>query len=1084
MQIAKSRIISFFHARRCYGLVFVSLFLLGACCGMLSAQVSNGTLTGKITDSSGAPILHCQVLAVDQESGARLETVTDSAGFYNLPSLRPGKYRISVQAQGFATVSTDLAINVDRTQRQDFELKPASTSESIVVTANAQSLQTESHELSATVEGTVVTDLPSAARSVFSKLEALPNVQTYALSNGYSDVDQYRAGNNSLTIGGTTYGNTSYLQDGVMNTNLLTRTANLQPSPEVVEEVGAQLNGASARFEGPSVLNVITKRGSNRFHGAVYDYFENDVLNARAHLDPPKLPPLRYNQFGASIGGPILRDKLFGFFAYDGLRSQVALSSPNPNSNINGTGRAFVPTAAERNGDFSADTFTIYDPQTYDPTTGTISPFPGNKIPANRISSFATQYLNSYFPLPNGSYANGSANFFKPLTQFTNYDSFLGRADYNINTKDVLYGAWETTNPSFLSYTISPSHIWDTEYPQQATNAYVQETHIFSPRLINIARLGYNFSDLETTIAGAGSADFKTLFNVPYVTETPIHSVPPAVFLFGAHGAGFYASPQGAKQRTFEYSDEVNKVTGKHSLYFGLELDQNQFDADWTLNNAGVFIFNGQFTSNHSTTSLSGGSDAADFLLGLPFLVSGSQGATNGNFRFAYVEPYFQDDWRVTRKLTLNLGLRYDYYQPPNCAHCNIFDPLTNTNHPGTYDKELNDFAPRVGFAYSVAPNTVIRGGYGIYYSPLYYNQVQFLVLNPPNFNLVLNFFPVNNPTPIANTFDSVGPSVLAPLTMAKNFHSSRVHEWNLVVQRSFGHDWTATLGYLGDKATDVQTRFNPNQATPDADPSNPTPLSSRRPNPLIGDVNEVGSLAYGNFNALQAELSKHYANGASLETSYVWSKALDTQSDDGASLRFRDQAYLDYGPASYNRKHVFKVSGVYQLPFGPGKRVLQTDNWINRQIIGGWQVSSIFVAQSGTPFSVHAADLSNTGGQHATYADQIPGCDPNDVVHRSYSQWFNTSCFVQPGIGRVGASRRNILVSPSYNNLDLSLSKRFGITEGVAVQFRADFLSALNHVQGYIPQYIYQQVNTPNYGQVTAFGGQRTIQLALKATF
>jgi hypothetical protein len=248
--------------------------------------------------------------------------------------------------------------------------------------------------------------------------------------------------------------------------------------------------------------------------------------------------------------------------------------------------------------------------------------------------------------------------------------------------------------------------------------------------------------------------------------------------------------------------------------------------------------------------------------------------------------------------------------------------------------------------------------------------------------------------------------------------------------------------------------------------------------------VQEVTSLAYGNFNALQAQLSKRYANGASLETSYVWSKALDTQSNDGSLLRFRDQAYLDYGPASYNRKHVFKLSGVYQLPFGPGKRLLQTDNWVNRQIIGGWQVSSIFVVQSGTPFSAHAADLSNTGGQHESYANQVLGCDPNHVANRSYSHWFNTSCFVQPGIGTVGTGKRNTVVSPSYNNLDLSLSKRFKITESAAVQFRADFLSALNHTQGYMSPFINQTVNTGNYGTVTAFGGQRTIQLSLKTTF
>jgi outer membrane receptor protein involved in Fe transport len=1049
----------------------VVLFLLGILWGpLVRAQVTSGSIVGVVYDSSGGAISNITVTATDIATGAVREVQTNDFGYYTIPSLPPDSYKVAATAPGFEVTNAQIVVALGQTANFDFHLNPGSVTDSIQVIADSArlELETTSHDVGSLIPSGDVENLPANGRDVFQTLQADTNVAPFQNTPG--PISNFRTTTNSVTIGGSASGMTSYLQDGVTNIAVLTKTANFQPTIEAVQEVSIVQNGASARFDEPSVVNVITKGGSNGFHGRLYDYLKNDALETVGYFKVAK-PPLRYNQFGGDLGGPIVKNKLFFFFDYSGLRESQGT-----------TLFANVPTGLERQGDFQQDSFTIYDPSTYNAQTGTISPFLNNTIPSGEISSFAQKFLAYYPPpTPTGSVIAGD-NFQENVNNATTYDSYLGRLDYNIGSRDTLYGAYESTNPSILDPTFSTSSIFNYINVQTAKNAYVQETHTFDSNAINVARFGYNNSNIGYSTTGTGSADFVTQFGIQNLNPAPSQYAPPAVTLTTHTGLGSPTSPQGAQQGLYEYSDEVNLILGKHDIYFGAELDKLDMNGNWTIWNSGQFTFNGQYTSNHNSAHLAGGSDFADFLLGFPSAAEGGTGVTIADFREWNVLPYVQDDWRITNRLTLNLGLRYDYYSSPDDTHghSNVYDLATNTNHPGTFEQSYRNFAPRFGFAYAVNNNTAVHGGYGIYYSPFQYNQLQFLMINEPNFFLQLNTYALATPTPVTNTF-LANPtlSAEAPFTIQLNMKTPYVQQWNFSIQRSFGTQWLATISYLGNKSDHLEIRQNPNQASLPLDPSSPTSIQSRRPYPYVGDVFQVSSLAYGNYNGLEGELERRFSNGVSLLANYVWSKSMDSLSNGAEDPQYGPDVRAEYGQSDFNPGQVFKLSGVYELPVGHNKRFFGSANRLADAAIGGWQASGILSVQSGLPFNVSATDLSDTGGDHAQRANQI--CNGNDPANQSITHWFNTACYVQTGVGQFGNEQRDNIIGPRTTNLDLSLFKAFAIREGSSLQFRSDFFDALNHPLLGIPS---ATVSASTYGQITSITGQRTIQFSLKYLF
>jgi hypothetical protein len=597
--------------------------------------------------------------------------------------------------------------------------------------------------------------------------------------------------------------------------------------------------------------------------------------------------------------------------------------------------------------------------------------------------------------------------------------------------------------------------------------------------MLNVFRFGYNESNIFFTFAGKDN--YVSQFGLQNLNPAPSQYQPPMVSLTSHTGLGNAASPQGALQRLYEFADEINVTLGKHYIFAGVELDKLGMDGQWGIWNNGQYTFNGQFTSNHAT-KLTGGRDIADLLLGFPSAAEGGTGATVASFRQWNVFPYIQDDWRISKKLTLNLGLRYDYYGAPADANgrSNVYDVSTNTNHPGTYHQSYLTFAPRFGFAYAPGNGTAVHGGYGIYYSPFQYNQLQFLMINQPNFFLQLNTYSLANPTPVTNTFvANPSLSASAPFTIQLEMRTPYVQQWNLSVQQSLGPKWLATLAYLGNSSTHLQIRRNPNQASLPANPSSPSPIQSRRPYSYVGDVFEIASLGYGNYNGLVTELKRNFSNGTSLSMNYVWSKSLDALNNGAATPQYGLNVPAEYGLSDFNAAQVFKASGLYQLPFGKGQRFLGGSNWFNTQVIGGWQTSGILTVQSGLPFTVSATDLSNTGGYHSMRANQT--CNGNRPAGQSINHWFDTSCFTQPGVGQFGNARRDNLIGPRTTNLDMSLFKSFALPESTSLQFRTDLFDSLNHPLLGIPV---ANVASPAYGKITDISGNRIVQFSLKLVY
>lgn len=1046
------------------GLV-VAIIMFNWACFTLRAQLTSGSIVGVVYDPSGATVANCTVTATNSGTGAVHTVTTNASGFYSFPTLAPHVYELTATAGGFAVTTSRVTLALNQTLTFDFHLNVGKASQTISVNASssALALETGAHAVDSLLTAHSIENLPSNGRDLFQVLQAGTNVAPFQNTPG--PINNFHTTNNSITIGGSASGTTSYLQDGVTNFTMLTKTANMQPSIESVQEVNVTKNGASARFDEPSVVNVITKSGTNHFHGRVYEYFRNDALSTVGYFKVPK-PPLRYNQFGANIGGPVIRKKLFFFFDYAGLRQSQGTTLFD-----------LVPTAAERQGDFHLDPAPIYDPATYNPATKTISQFAGNIIPPNRISDFAKKFL-AYYPLPTPSV---KLNFQKNVNYTTTYNSYLGRADYTISSRDSISGAYESTNPALLQPTFSPNPIFTYINIQTARNAYVQETHSFASNAVNIARFGYNYSDIFYSTVGAGSENFVKSFGLENLSPAPSQYAPPAVGLAPHSGLGSPTSPQGAIQNLFEFSDELDWVHGKHNIYVGGSLTKINFDGNWTIWNSGQYIFNGQFTSDHAVHP-KGGSDLADLLLGFPSRAEGGTGVTIANFRQWNVAPYLQDNWRASRKLTLNLGLRYDYYGAPDDANgkSNIYDLSTNTNHRGTFHQTYLDFAPRFGFAYSIADNMVVHGGYGIYYSPFQYNQLQFMMINPPNFKLQTNTYNISSPTPVTNTFvANPASSAQAPFTIALDMPVPYVQQWNLSLQRSIGSEWIATVSYLGNKTTHIEIRSNPNQADLPSNPSNPSPIQSRRPYAWVGDVYEVQDISYGNYNGLEAQIERRFSRGLSVLSSYVWSKAMDALSNGAEQPVFRTDVAREYGLSDFNTAQVFKLSAVYNLPIGTGRRYLGGNNWFNKQIIGGWQLSDIFTVQSGLPFNVSASDLSDTGGYHSQRANRI--CNGNRPANQSITHWFDTSCYVQPGVGQLGNEGRDDIIGPRTTNLDVSLFKEFPLMTDKSLQFRSDFFDVFNHPLLGVPN---ASTTSALNGQITNITGRRDIQLSLKVLF
>jgi len=1020
-----------------------------------TAQSARGVIVGTITDTSGAVIADATVTVTELATKQVYKARANSAGYFVVTSLLPGTYSVQAEQARFQPKAVQpVEVNVATQVTVNLVLPVAGAAVAVTVTSEPALVETSNASLDQVVRSKPIGELPLNGRNFLQLALLTAGAVPVAPANENGLV--YKS---SVNISGGRESSNQYTIDGVVNSAGTFEGMNVALSVDAIQEFNVTRNTFNAEYGyGTSQVNVATRSGTNALHGTVYEFLRNDIFDARQYFDKT-IPPLRQNQFGASIGGPIRKDHTFFFGNYEGFRIRRA------NTLI-----ATLPTAKELSGDFSGEAAVI-DPLTH-------APFPGNVIPSGRISPLSSRIINLLPSIANG----GANNYITAPSAATNTDQFTVRLDQNWGENDRLFARYSLlkTDIGLPSYAaLSGRSVNDV-----AHNAGIEWTHTLSSHLLNTARFGFNRYFHKTFQDGAGGEDFLHFQNV--VTNPIINGLPTISITGYSSFGGFLTDPDLVGESLFQYEDSVTWVKGAHTMKFGGGLRHIQYPHTTGLFDRGLFSFAGFVTGN----------PLADFLLGNPFLAIGA-----GHLPFAYltiyqVDGYFQDDWKIRPRLTLNLGMRYERSSVPKDRYrgrLGTFDERTGTIVPGPsveaaglVNPDNNNFGPRVGFAWQPfrSDRTVVRGGYGVYYDVKTINELNFGLGVDLAWQQILDFNPLFG-LPPSLQWDTLFPpaSSLATagiLTDDPFARSPYVQQYSLGVQEQLPSKFVLEAAYVGSTGRNLNVRVNLNQGRLPAFTGEP--LNVRVPYPSLGAISMSKNEGISSYNALQLKLERRYSQNLYMLVTYTYAKSLDRGSASGTGAQDRAHPEGDYGLSDFDQRQRFVASVLYQLPFGRGQRFLSNLSGAPNYVIGGWQLNTIVTHGSGTPFSVAVGtDRSQTGVNYQRA--NVVGPDNGNLSsdQRSPSHWFNTAAFALAPQGTFGNSGRNIVIGPPTNNVDLSLFKNFPISEQRKLQFRAEFFNVLNHSQFNLPV---ADPTSPTFGQILSSKPAREIQLALKFTF
>ena len=1010
------------------------ILLIGA---LLPAQVSMGTITGTVTDSSGAVVPNASIRIVNEGTNVGRNVTTNGPGIYVATPLPPGNYRVEVSMAGFQPQSKiGLVLSVDQTLKVDFTLSPGEQKQNVQVVARSEQLvETATSSLGEVIEQHQIRDLPLNGRD-FTDLIGLnagaqPSGGFYHINGGRGDAN-------------------GFLVEGIDVSSPSASMPRTLPSVESLGEFKIITNSFSAEY-GRSLGGVITARiasGTNRFRGTLFEYLRNRNLDAKNYFAPFK-PKYIFNQFGGSIGGPIVRNKIFFFADYQGAR--IRQGDPR---------QVNLPTLAQRTGDFSAIAARIYDPLT-NPRVA----FPGNIIPVSRLDKAAVRMF-SLLPAPNQP---GPLNFVSIPHVTNDTNIFNLRLDYNIDERNRLSSHWTRSNGSSdAGSPLGPMNGSALANLQDETSntASLNYTRIISPKAVNELILGVNRGH-RVGPATAGMQYDPTL-GVPFLntseadirtTGYPSLSIP-AYTSFGGPAGGPYRIIHTVPQLT----ETFTLVQGRHLLKMGFAYKLRPYNIDQSTWSRGRLVFNAT-TTNSGTT---GGDAAASALLGYPLTATRDASYPWGQ-RSSEAAAFVQEDWKATKRLTLNLGVRWEYFSPVTEQYDRLsnYDPATNSmlvaakdgRSSSLVDPNWLNFGPRIGYAYLLTSDgkTVLRGGYGVSFVPLTSQgsgtQIR-LTMNPPFRQIYSQTFTALNPTVrISDGLPLPTPAVKNPTGDVYFIPTSQgppyMQQWNIDIQRALPWDFLADVAYAGSRGAHLTGNVNINQAPPG--PTAPA-LRSR----ISTSVNQIISLMNretSSYHALQAKLSRRFSRGFYLLSSYTFSKAIDDGSyttSDGGGPQDATNWRAERGVSDFNRRHRFVVSYIYELPFGKGRTFSLGKNRVIEHILGGWQLNGITTLQSGSPFTpVVANPRTNAGQGGAIRPDRIAsGVLPDD--ERTIRRWFDRTAFIAQGTGgtdpyHFGNSGRNILIGPGIVNFDASIFKAFAFNERTRLQFRTEMFNAMN---------------------------------------
>jgi len=1103
----------------------------------IHGQTSYGSINGTVTDASESMIPGAVVTLTNVNTLVDTEGSTNANGYYVFVNVVPGSYSLAVSADGFTrVVDPELTVNVNQTRTRDFVLAIGAVTETVEVTGEAALLQQSTSELGTAITEEAVKDLPLNGRNFSQLLTLTPGATPVSTAQGNGGGTSFNApvalpgsAFSLPSINGAWNRSNMNLLDGVINHWFFGQSWAVLPIVDAVQEFKVQSHNDKAEYGGVlgGVINLVSKSGGNEFHGAAWNFLRNDVFDARnpfldANNDGPT--PFRQNQFGFAVGGPIIKNRTFFHVSYEGWRYRRSQQQSY-----------FHPLDSEIAGDFQNSILdqTIYDPDTTrvnpaDPASFLRDPFPNNQVPQSRIDPMTQNYLRNYFDRPNVS--NPAFNVINSQSLSSDANTWNVKADHRFSDSDnVWFRFSQLNNPQIIPQTVKNGRLLESR-PRNIAGGWV---HLLGSNVVFDTKFGWVRQALNSDFAGEAGLD-------PLIADGWI-----GIDEFGApglnpqspYGGPGVNTPRPETDWQWMFSEGVSWIKGNHNIKFGGMYVWQERDALTTQHS---IPFNNSQTADPLNPGTTGNS-VASMVLGLPAQYTIRN--QNYNITWPTLGLYVQDEWRASNSVTVNFGMRYDTYWtgrmnrgmnngfdwdtgdwligggvlPGPCSQLKVAPCIPGTGNigdlpggehiklsdePNLYSPAHDGFQPRVGIAWRLSDNTVLRAGYGLTFDTftgVMQGFQQSIGTWPAKEFAQPAYNAIGDPLTDVGTANQLGGAPLpdpTPFGSAGWYANPRTkpaysHQWNIELQQQMADNLTFSAAYVGSRTRRLEHNGAANTATTSG-PGSPEEVRLRRPFPY------QTTMFYGNFDgqgwydSLQLKLNRRFTNGFQALVSYTWSKTLDTQSgwfgaENGIGGSSAVQNYYDIlgskGPAGYNIPHFFSIAALYELPFGPGKKMLNSG--AAAAILGGWQLNTIAQFRSGQPVNLEVTgDVANIGNEVAWWNYARPNLvgDPNSGG-QTEARWFNTDAFDTPVL-QYGDAGKNILSTASVQNIDISLFKRIPITERFGLEVRIESFNAFNIQNLGGPG---QVLGSPNFGRVSslAAGKQpRVFQFGLKFLF
>jgi Carboxypeptidase regulatory-like domain len=1096
----------------------------------VSAQTPSGDISGTVADASGLPMPGVTLTLTNQATNVARVVQTNEVGLYVISAIPPGTYDLKAELVGFGTVERKgIVVQVGSQSRLSFAMEVGNLSETLEVVAHSPLIQTENATISTVIENRTIVELPLNGRNYLQLASLIPGATTNGPSS--SQGKQRMGGQRNsfaLNVAGQRVHFNHYSLDGVENTDLNFNSYMLLPSVDALEEFNV-ISGLFDAEYGRAIaqVNVSTKSGSNKVRGTAFEFLRNSRLDAKNYFDRPNdaIPPFKRNQYGFTVSGPVVlpkvvdgRNKLFFMANFEGLRENKSLTQ-NPS----------LPLTAWRTGDFSGlrdasgNLIPIYDPATaVFGATGNVlqapTAFPGNIIPANRIHPVSQKLMSGYWPLATQQAVG--PNFVNNEARQVNADQFTYRLDFTQGKS-----TWT------FRHSISKEHGYDPfAIPNMGSNTdtdvqqlVFSNTRTLGSNKLNDARFGFGYLKNGHISPRANNENVVKALGINLPSDNPLYWGVPNINVTGLSGLGEESdAPFINNDKTIQFVDNFTWTVSKHSFKLGGEVRHVIYDQIGGVVTRGRFAFDGRYTQNPLAPAASrGGAAFADFLLGAFNRSEAQVGAPIANFRSNYLAVYAQDSWRIASNVTMNYGLRWEYDQPfvdTNDAIVNIDFDWANTHAPifvragtgdpyegdpafrlssdiqyvrdgrfgrGAYKPDKNDFAPRLGIAWTVTPQTVIRSGAGIYYVRDIGNAVFDTVRNAP--------FTIRRDEPAESFRPNLSYEQPFARTGAPTFilaaqydePSSYIGQWSLGLQRELGATMSFEATYFGSVGRHLRRLMSYNNP----EPSQLANSNLARPFPLFGSVQLMSAPSSSHYNALYLKLQKRFSQGVSFLSSFSYGKSIDNGSGvrttDGDSLTPSNNydLGLETGLSAFDFRRRWTTSWLWDLPFGRNRALLNRGG-VADVVLGGWQLGGILTLQDGFPFTVLCGpgNIQNGGGVCYPDATGVDWQLPSDQQTRT--RFFNTDAFVDrntTGPFRYGTVPRNSLIGPGIISLDASANKRFSFGS----RYLEARIEAFNLPNRPIFNQPGNQLRTPNFGVLTSTRiDSRQVQVGLKFVF